>query len=231
MKLRSLVCAALLFAGYGPSLALAQPLPTGPFASEADYFDARSSKTVPISFDSALGLVRAVELQISDQVDGGCWLNAGAVRAKIRAELERSGIAVFEEPIAFRSPTSPVLELVVLGYRMSDVGCVATASLELKYSSDETLGSLTYTGSIFSVSGITVAWSNSSIFSSGGKLDDMVMADVQKWTDLLVADIARARRSPEVQQFLEVWHKELPITVREWEAQRTQPGKTKKTGP
>lgn len=195
------------------------PIQTGPYATEEEYQQERFNKTVLIGFEEALGLVRAVELQISDQVDGGCWTNADAVEARLRVELERSGIAVFDEPLAFRTATAPVLELVVLGYRVERSGCVASARMELKYPVRDYMGSLGYTGKIFAVSGISVLWSTSVIMNSGGKLDEMVMSNAQEWVDTLNADISKGRRASSTSQFLDTWNAELPMTAREWEAQ------------
>lgn len=195
------------------------PISTGPYATEEDYQRERFDKTVLIGFEEALGLVRAVELQVSDQVDGGCWTNAEAVKARLRVELERSGIAVFDEPLAFRTATAPVLELVVLGYRIDKQGCIATAQMQVKYPVRDYMGSLGYTGSVFAVSGISVLWGTSVIMNSGSKVDDMVLSNAQEWVDTLNADISKARRSTSAAQFLSVWNTELPMTASEWEAQ------------
>ena len=103
----------------------------GPFASEESYLAEVRAHSTLLDDRQAVGLVRNVELRVSDQVGDGCWTSADALQSRVRVEFERSGIPVYEEKLAFRDQFSPGLEVVVVGYRIQGGGpCVANASIE-----------------------------------------------------------------------------------------------------
>ncbi|MBY3516050.1 hypothetical protein HFN76_28125 [Rhizobium laguerreae] len=197
-------------------MALAGEASTGPYANENEYLKERSDRTTFIDYQYAVGVVRAVELQVSDQVDDKCLTNTSALSARIRAQLENAGIAVYNEPFAASLPTNPRLMLSVLGFKVGNGPCVASVTMSMEYSSDTNLGSLAYTNGLFRVLGQQVMWRNSSLFSRGGNVNEAILSQVQEWTDSLTADIAKAKRDPNVQKFLTSWPNEPPMTEREF---------------
>lgn len=197
--------------------AVAEENATGPYKSEMDYLESRWDRTKSISSQDALGIVRAVELLISDQVDGGCWTNVSAVQARVRAELERSGIAVFSEPMAIYNALSPQVQIDVLGYRAGDGLCVAHATMKVAFLSESEMGSLAYTGSVFRVVSEATMWERAFI-ASGSSLNEQIINKLQEWTDTLVADVAASKRSVVVRDFLGTWHSEMPQTRAQTEA-------------
>src|SRR5690606_34267750 len=72
----------------------AQPYPTGPFSNELNYYLTRMEKTTTLKYSETVGLIDAVELEVVDEVSNNCWTNVSAVKSRVRAELERSNIAV-----------------------------------------------------------------------------------------------------------------------------------------
>ncbi|MGR9465915.1 hypothetical protein [Rhizobium leguminosarum] len=207
------VCTIAAAAG----MALAEEASTGPYANENEYLKERSDRTTFIDYQYAVGLIRAVELQVSDQVEDKCLTNASALSARIRAQLENAGIAVYNEPLATSLPVNPRLVLTILGFKVGGA-CVASVSMSIEYSTDTNLGSLAYTNGFFRVLGQQVMWRNSSLFSRGGIVDDAILSQVQEWTDTLTADIAKAKRDPNVQKFLAVWPNGPTMTEREFQA-------------
>ncbi|MBB3544108.1 hypothetical protein [Rhizobium sp. BK399] len=199
--------------------ALADETPTGPYANEGEYLKERFDRTTSIQAQYAIGLIRAVELQVSDQVDDKCFTNASAISARIRAQLENAKIAVYGEPLAASLPFSPKLVVTVLGFKIGDGPCVASAAMSVEYFSKIDLGSLAYTGGLFAVSEAHVMWRNSSLFSRGGNVNDAVLNQVQEWTDSLTADVAMAKRNPNVQKLLAVWPNDPPQTEREFQVE------------
>ncbi|RVK93384.1 hypothetical protein [Sinorhizobium meliloti] len=211
----SFICMlASQFAG----VALADEAPTGPYTNEGAYLKERYDRTTSIEPQYAVGLIRAVELQVDDQVKDGCFTNVSAVSARIRAQLENAKIAVYSEPLAAPLPFSPKVVLVILGFKVGG-GCIASAALSVEYSNHIDLGSLAYTGGVFRVSGSHVIWQNSSLISRGGKVNDAILSQVQEWTDSLTADVAMAKRNENVQKLLAVWPSDAPQTAREFQAE------------
>lgn len=182
-----------------------------PFQTEFDYIEERLRHTVPVYPTETVGLIRAVELIIDDQVDGGCWTNLSAVRARLRAELERSNVAVFTEPLASYNVLSPQVSFSVLGYRVNANLCVGHANMRVAYRAHTELGSVTNTGTVFEFLAQAVIWERNSILSSTS-LNDQLLGFSSEWVDELVGDIAASRRTANVLAFQEVWHGELPQT-------------------
>ncbi|WP_112944486.1 MULTISPECIES: hypothetical protein [unclassified Rhizobium] len=201
------------------SIVLGEEMATGPYSSELEYLKDRFDRSTTISSDASVGLIRAVELVVSDQVDDKCFTNVGAVSARIRALLENAGIPVYSEPLASPLPFNPKLFVVVLGFRAGNGPCVASAEMSVEFGSETDLGSLTYTRGVYRVKGPQVMWRKHSLFSRGDNANEVLLEKVQEWTDSLTADIAAARRDPEVQKFLGVWSKEPPQTAREFQAE------------
>lgn len=213
----SFVCmlASVLFA----STALADEAPTGPYANEGAYLKERFNRSIPIEPQYAVGLIRAVELQVDDQVKDGCFTNASAVSARIRAQLENAKIAVYSEPFATPLPFNPKLILSTLGGKLGNGACIASVAMSVEYSSENELGSLAYTSGLFKVSGAHVIWRNSSLVARGGSVNDSILSNVQEWIDSLTADVAAAKRNENVQKLFAVWPDHPPQTAREFQAE------------
>lgn len=197
--------------------AYAQGLPNGPFADENAYTAALAQVTSTVSGTDTIGVVRSVELQIDDQVEGECWTNSSAIAARVRAELEKFGIAVYQEPLALRTVFAPLLQINGLGYRTGSGVCVASTSMEIVYWGTTRPGDLGYTGRAFEFENPVLLWSANSVFSNSGRVDDQLMKQAQEWVDTLIGDIAKARRSDGVQAVLTTWPNAEAMTVVEFE--------------
>lgn len=197
--------------------ALAQGLPNGPFADENAYNAALAQVTATVSGTDTVGVVRSVELLIDDQVEGGCWTNASAIAARVRAELEKYGIAVYQEPLALRTVFAPILQINGLGYRAGGEVCVVSASMEVVYWGTTRLGDLGYTGRAFEFENPVLLWSQNSVFSNRSRVDDQLMKQAQEWVDTLIGDIAKARRSEEVEAVLSTWPSAKAMTAAQFE--------------
>lgn len=192
------------------------PYATGPYADEEAYFSEVFAKTTGIEYKKTVGVIDAVALVVINQVKDRCWSNTEAVTARLRAELERSDIAVYEEPLA-PSPFSPVLNITVLGYKAGDI-CIATIRAEVGFGYPARIGSLARTDGVYHIEGVQNMWHQTSILSEYDNLNEKIMSTAQEMTDMLVADILAARRDPNVQKMLSSWTNRKPITVREVEA-------------
>ena len=218
--LRELAVAALtVLAGVVAAVGQEPNFVTGPYATEQDYFKEVFASTTRISLEESVGLIRAVELEVSDQVDDGCWTNSSAVAARARAELEKAGIAVYTEPLAFNGPFSPALEITLVGFKSGGTNglCAGYAKVNSYYFDDTELGSLSNTGGVFKVRGVVSSWSKSSLFTSGSTLNAQISEYVQESIDTLVADILSARRSEGVKALINVWNNDPPMTQKEWD--------------
>lgn len=213
----SSVCmlASVLFAG----TAVADEAPTGPYANEGAYLQERFNRSTSIEPQYSVGLIRAVELQVDDQVTDGCFTNASAVSARIRAQLENAKISVYSEPFATPLPFNPTLNLSILGGKLGSGTCIASVAMSVEYSSDIELGSLAYTGGLFKVSGSHVIWRRRSLVGRGGNVNDSILSYVQEWIDSLTADVAMAKRNESVQKLFAVWPDHPPQTAREFQAE------------
>lgn len=195
-----------------------QEFATGPYADEAAYLRALNDASVTISGSDLAGVASSVELVIDDQVSDSCWTNTSAVAARVRAELEKFGVAVFQEDLAFNTSYSPLISIVGLGYRLPSNVCFASVELTVNYWVSDDLGSLAYTGVVYRQQSWGTIWSAHSIFTNGRNVDDQVLDQVQEWVDTYIADIARARRVPAVQDAYERWKSTDPMTQVEFDA-------------
>ena len=211
----SLLVGTILVAFQSP--ALAQGLPNGPFSDESAYIAALAQVTTTVSGTDTIGVVRSVELVIDDQIDGECWTNTTAIGARVRAELEKFGIAVYQEPLALRTVFSPLLQISGLGYRTGSGVCVTSASMEVLYWGTTRIGDLGYTGRAFKLENPVLLWSATSVFSNSTRVDDQFLSQAQEWVDTLVGDIASARRSDGVRAVLETWPNVKTMTAAEFE--------------
>ena len=204
-----IICAARVWAENSP-------MPTGPYDDESAYLQERYRRSLSISEKDAIGLIRMVELVVSDQVDNGCWTNSSGTTSRLRAELERSGIPVATEPLALHSAFTPMLYLAVVGYRTNGL-CVASAEIQVIFNTRADYGSLAYTGKIIVVPGEYVSWRKQTVLSKGAELNDPLMNLVQEWVDGLTADISAAKREQTVQAARALWPNYKPLTAREFD--------------
>lgn len=194
-----------------------QPIVT----EESAYFQKRRAATTTLELIDTIGLVRAIELRIDDQISDGCWTNTSAIKARLRAEFERFNVPVYDEELASYWLFDPLVTFSGLGYRLENGTCVATISLSVQRFGTQEYGSLDWMGRIFAVPGVVQSWSRRSILSGGGRgsnLNSQVMEAAQEFIDTLIADIARARRNADVQTMLEQWSRVPTTTRREQEA-------------
>lgn len=199
--------------------AVADEAPTGPYANESAYLKERFDRSTSIEPQYAVGLIRAVELQVDDQVTDSCFTNASAVSARIRAQLENAKISVYSEPFATPLPFNPTLNLSILGGKLGSGTCIASVAMSVEYSSDTELGSLAYTGGLFKVSGSHVMWRRKSLVGRAGNVNDSILSYVQEWIDSLTADVAMAKRNESVKKLFAVWPDHPPQTAREFQAE------------
>lgn len=188
----------------------------GPFASEKSYFEAVLAHSAYIRPDQTIGLIRGVRLLVEDQVSGGCWTNARRIRASLRLELERAGIAVYEEDLAYNSVFSPVLHVEVYGHANGGV-CIGGANMQVFAEVVERRGSLSQTGKVFNIGGTIVLWRSNALYSTGGILNAQLLDWAETGVETLIADILKARREESVAALLAVWPDEPPMTRAEFE--------------
>jgi hypothetical protein len=203
-----------IFMMYGlTSAALAQEATaTGPYSSEEQYLEDRRTSTARIPYDAVIGLISAVELRTHDQVEDGCWTNVSAVSARVRAELERAEVPVYQEPLSSNWLLTPVLELSALGYRTPSGHCLGTISIKLRYTANYEMGSLAFTQKIYSIPLWAVMWENRYLVSGGQSLNSQFLEVAQEFADLLTADIIQARREPAIAPMRDQWRDHAPMT-------------------
>ncbi len=212
----TLAVGALLTFNSGPDAA-AQSASTGAYDSERAYLDTRFANTVFIARNAAVGLIRGIELNVSDQVGDGCWTDVDSVKARIRAELERSSVAVYVEPIAFVHAFYPRLEFTAVGFKLPNNVCVVSVSMKLNYPSSAELGSLTNTEKIVSVRALHEIWDRASVLTEVRSANESLMEWTQAAVDTLVADISQAKRDPDVISARAVWPDRPMQTQKEYE--------------
>lgn len=185
------------------AIAQAETYSTGPYKSEQDYLRAKYAKTTFVSQEEAIGLVRGVDLRVFDGIEDGCWTNMSGVSARIRVELERSSIPVYDEPLAYSTVFYPRLVLGTNGYRLPNGTCVGSAELFLIYGADSNIGNLHREGNVLNVSGSVRLWGSGFVASSPSTLNDQIMELAQQSIDTLVADVLSKRRSNSVASALD----------------------------
>jgi hypothetical protein len=209
MRPKGFLATALFVAS--TAIATAAEYATGPFTNELEYHDKRWDKTEVMSSAQAIGLVRAVELYIDDQVGDGCWGNRDAVFDRVRSALIMAGITVYTEPMETYDVLSPQVNLSLIGYRMTGGACIAHLTFDVGIVARFEMGSLTYTDKVFNISSDASLWNTSTIFS-GQTLDDLALKSAANYVDRFVDDIRTARNDDTVQLFNQVWPTNQPRT-------------------
>lgn len=209
MRPKGFLATALFFAS--TAIATAAEYATGPFTNELEYHDKRWDKTEVMSSAQAIGLVRAVELYIDDQVGDGCWGNRDAVFDRVRSALIMAGITVYTEPMETYEVLSPQVNLSLIGYRMTGGACIAHLTFDVGIVARFEMGSLTYTDKVFNISSDASLWKTSTIFS-GQTLDDLALKSAGNYVDRFIDDIRTARNDDTVQLFNQVWPTNQPRT-------------------
>ena len=209
MRPKGFLATALFVAS--TAIATAAEYATGPFTNELEYHDKRWDKTEVMSSAQAIGLVRAVELYIDDQVGDGCWGNRDAVFDRVRSALIMAGITVYTEPMETYDVLSPQVNLSLIGYRMTGGACIAHLTFDVGIVARFEMGSLTYTDKVFNISSDASLWKTSTIFS-GQTVDDLALKSAANYVDRFVDDIRTARNDDTVQLFNQVWPTNQPRT-------------------
>lgn len=177
----------------------AQSYPTGPFSNELDYFKARMQNTTTLEPSDAIGLFDAVRLQIEDQISDGCWTNVAAVKSRIRAELERSNIAVYDEVLFSHTARTPIVLITGVGGRNDNL-CIGNFKISIYGFDYAEFGSLASSNHVFKVLAEHVYWRRS-VIQSGRSLNDMILRKAQQWIDEFVGERASVMRSEAVKDF------------------------------
>ncbi|MEL7252955.1 MAG: hypothetical protein AAGL23_02195 [Pseudomonadota bacterium] len=170
-----------------------------------------------ITWEDSLGLVKHVEMNVIDDVVGGCWKNKSSVEAEVRLLFEQSDIAVVRKPLAFNFLAAPQVELSGVGYRAGDLLCVGMARLTVYYYSLVPAFHLSGTSvnakvELFEVSAV---FSNSTSQGLDAQFSDFFRDNASNFA----SDVLSARRSEDVVAFFEefpIFGKD-PMTREEWD--------------
>lgn len=154
-----------------------------------------------LSEKQQLGLISHINLSISDQVTGGCWLNSSTVKSKTRLSFEQNNIKVSSSPFRYNSVNNPVVTLKVLGYKING-GCVVTTSIDVQHVSGALMGGQK-NNETFYLSKFVSSWQKSSLMSGTSPMDDRIDSYFEGYVSELIADIIVARRDPLIRSLIE----------------------------
>lgn len=160
-------------------------------------------------FDESLGLLHNVSLSVNDNITGGCWTNAEAIKQKTRLTLEQSGISVHLQPMASRYPYNGDLQISAFGGRSAAGRCLGHIEIAIVDIGIRTMANADLVGEI-------VYFSDSAI-AAGEDLNDQFASHVEKATNELAATILSSRRHEKVAPLLELHEKQLKAQLMTWD--------------
>ena len=158
--------------------------------------------------DESLGLLYNVSLSVNDDITGGCWTNAEAIKQKTRLTLEQSGISVHLQPMASRYPYNADLRISAFG-RRGAAGCFGYIEVAIVDVGVRVIGNADLAGGL-------VYFSDSAV-ATGGSLDDQFASFVEGTTNELAATILSSRRHEKVAPLLELYGEQLKARPMTWD--------------
>lgn len=97
----------------------------------------------------SLGLVHNVSIEIFDNVSGGCWTNAEAIKQKARLTLEQSGISTYLVPLSAGYPFAAAIHVDAFGQRAADSSCFGSIEVGVTSTASRTLGDTYLVGDLY----------------------------------------------------------------------------------
>lgn len=181
---------------------------------------ARADDTLsaPITDKQALGLVRAVHLDVQDHVSGGCWTSAQTVRQNVGSSLKQTGIAVYDEPLIYDPPFS--IRLAVAGFG-SRIGADGSCAVTLTFMAFSPALVTSHQGKAPPMRLDAVLFDRKGMLL-GTRLDERIARQFETWVTEFGADVLAGRRDPRVRAIADSrpGASAPAVTVRELERQR-----------
>lgn len=143
----------------------------------------------------ALGLVHNASIEVVDEVKGGCWTNAEAIKQKARLTLEQSGISVYLEPLADRFPHVAAIYITGFGERSTSSLCFGSVQVTVS----DTAARFIDDSALIA----TAVYYEDTSVAIGPDLNRQFAEAVEQSINTLAANILSGRRDPAVEQLLE----------------------------
>ena len=144
----------------------------------------------------ALGLIKAVTLEVKDAVTGSCWTNEKHVEANTRLKLEQSGIAVEDEVTKYREPTQASINILANGSKVFGDYCVANVEVAI-VRNDWAMHDPVYIATVVRL------YDKGGVVAGQAPINDPIASMVDSFITKFVADVLKYRRSPAIQKALE----------------------------
>ncbi len=172
-----------------------------------------SEPTTFLSVEQSYGLTAYVNIEIGDEVVGGCWTNANSVRERARLKFEQNDVDVIDYKPYFTSPFTYYVLIVAVGFRTDSGLCAGFISVENKFISNSRYGEYNNIEK-FLVRGLVTNFSRVNVITNSTNFNNQISDFVDRVISELVAKITSARRDPEVQRMKSVLPKFLdtPLT-------------------
>lgn len=138
----------------------------------------------------SLGLVHNASIEIFDDVSGGCWTNAEAIKQKARLTLEQSGISAYLEPLATRYPYAAAVHIDAFGQRASDSRCFGAIEVGVTDTAARTIGETYLVGDLY--------YFQERATAIGSSLNDQFATHAEESINKLAAEILSNRRNETV---------------------------------
>lgn len=194
-------------------------LPTGPYRNEDAYLDQRYDRTEAISSEYTVGLMRYAEIQFDDRVNDRCLADKDTIVARVKQGLDRSGVDVIDEPLAFYMPLFPLVRIEATGYRTASGVCAVSAHLSVTYEGRNAFGKLSSFGKVYELKSTAIIWSKNGIVADDKNVDGLLKDEVTDWVNELSRDIKLARGNKGVVRLLSAWKNMRPMTEADFQAQ------------
>ncbi|MCL7941232.1 hypothetical protein M8009_13140 [Halomonas sp. ATCH28] len=165
-----------------------------------------------LNSNESLGLIHSASIEVFDDVTGGCWTNAEAIKQKARLTLEQSGVSVYLEELSENYPYSASIYIEAFGKRSESSVCFGSIEVAIGDTSSRSIGETYLLGSIYFYRDRSVAM--------GRSLNEPFSKSVEESINKLAAEIISKRRNEDVKQLIDQHEEELkaePETRDEWE--------------
>ena len=142
----------------------------------------------------SLGLVHNASIAVYDDVSGGCWTNAEAIKQKARLTLEQSGISVYLEPLSTRYPAAAAIYIEAFGERAADSTCYGSIEVGVSDTASRMIGDTHLMGEI--------NYFRETSAAIGYTLNEQFSRAVEENINKLAAEILSTRRNEKVESII-----------------------------
>lgn len=176
-----------------------------------------SGPTTSMPWESNLGLIKNVTLNLNDDVTDECWTNADLIRSNTFLSFEQNDIFVPDYDVAFYNYNTAEGLIDAFGYRTASGICAVSAQFRIQTISSDTIGGY---GSkeAFHFEHLAVLFEKNAIFTSSTTVNLQLKDFYEGAVSEFLARSISQRRNADFKRYLSIYPAsgEIPMSREQW---------------